>query len=130
MLAPRREESAWATIGMTLPLSGKDRRTEQAVSIANRAAAGAGKPGRTIDVARSSTLRDDVSRPPQPQLPSVLLRADDLPQRHLDADHRPGLAGPAADQLQGGPGYGRYAPVPAHHHLLAVRRRHRRPCPQ
>ena len=62
-----------------------------------------------------------------PQLPPVLHRPEHLPLRHLDADHRPGVARPPDHRLEGRARHGDDAAVPADHDLRAVRGRHRRP---
>ncbi len=68
----------------------------------------------------------------QPQLPPLLRRQRRLQRRHLDAAHRPGLAGPEPSPAAAGAALGittglQFLPVLL---LIALRRGHRRPLPQ
>src|SRR5206468_279930 len=64
------------------------------------------------------------------QLPGVLDRPVDLDQWHLDANHRPGMAGLETDQLAGGAGHSNPAAIPTDHVVDTVRRRPGRSCTQ
>ena len=65
-----------------------------------------------------------------PQLPALRDRSGRLQHRHLDAAHRPGLAGAQPHRLRHRRRHHHRAAVPAHAALRALRRRHRRPLRQ